>query len=81
MTLNLYRRHGSRCSGGRSLHQMTYETDELRRTWKKCHCPIYASGTLNGWFKRKNTECASWPEAKALSGALGSRGVPSVVEG
>jgi hypothetical protein len=35
---------------------MTYEADELRRNWKKCSCPIYASGTLNGVFKRKNTE-------------------------
>jgi hypothetical protein len=24
MSLNLYRRHGSNCFGGRSLHEMTY---------------------------------------------------------
>ena len=53
MALNVYRRHGSHCSGGRALHDMTYEADELRRAWKKCFCPIYASGTLNGQFKRK----------------------------
>jgi hypothetical protein len=46
---------------------MTYEADELRRTWKKCSCPIYASGTLGGRFKRKNTERPSWQEAKAIS--------------
>ena len=63
--LNLYRRHGSRCPGGRELHDMTYEADELRRTWKKCACPIYASGTLAGKFRRKNTERTSWDEAKA----------------
>lgn len=68
MALNLYRRHGSNCPGGRALHDMTYEADELRRTWKNCACPIYASGTLNGRFKRKNTEQKHWPEAIAIAG-------------
>ena len=45
---------------------MTYEADQLRRNSKKCICPIYASGTLDGKFKRKNTERASWAEAKAV---------------
>src|SRR5215471_15189317 len=67
MALNLYRRHGSNCVGGRSLHEMTYESDELRRNWKRCSCPIYASGTLSGHFKRKNTERSTWPEAKAVA--------------
>jgi integrase/recombinase XerD len=67
MALNLYRRHGSNCPGGRALHEMSYETDELRRTWRKCSCPIYASGTLNRRFKRKNTEKTGWPEAKAMA--------------
>jgi len=66
MALNIYRRHGSHCPGGRALHEMTYDADELRRNWKKCSCPIYASGTLNGQFKRKNTERTAWPEAKAI---------------
>jgi integrase len=66
MGLNVYRRHGSHCPGGRALHEMTYETDELRRNWKKCSCPIYASGTLKGQFKRKNTERTAWAEAKTI---------------
>jgi integrase/recombinase XerD len=66
VALNIYRRHGSHCPGGRALHEMTYEADELRRNWKKCSCPIYASGTLNGNFKRKNTERIAWPEAKTV---------------
>ena len=45
---------------------MTYEADELRRSWKKCSCPIYASGTLGEAFKRKNTERPSWEDAKAV---------------
>lgn len=66
MALNLYRRHGSHCLGGRALHDMSYETDERRRSWKRCFCPIYASGTLSGRFKRKNTERTAWDDAKAL---------------
>jgi integrase len=66
MALNLYRRHGSHCVGGRALHDMSYETDELRRSWKRCFCPTYASGTLAGRFKRKNTERINWDEAKPL---------------
>ncbi|WP_321476606.1 tyrosine-type recombinase/integrase [uncultured Paludibaculum sp.] len=66
MALNIYRRHGSHCLGGRALHAMSYEADELRRSWKTCRCPIYASGTLNGQFKRKNTERTTWDEAKPV---------------
>lgn len=66
MALNVYRRHGSHCSGERALHEMTYEADELRRNWKKCSCPIYASGTLRGQFKRKNTERTAWSDAKPV---------------
>ena len=66
MALNLYRRHGSHCVGHRALHAMSYEADELRRSWKSCRCPIYASGTLNGRFKRRNTERTTWDEAKAV---------------
>ena len=66
MALNLYRRHGSHCSGGRALYDMTYETDEVRRSWKRCSCPIYASGTLNERFKRRNTERLAWPDAKTV---------------
>lgn len=69
MPLNLYRRHfriAGRCVGGHAADSRIYEPEELRRGWKKCHCPIYADGTLGGRFKRKNTKKASWPEAKAV---------------
>jgi integrase len=45
---------------------MTYEADEVRRSWRKCSCPIYASGTLGGKFKRRNTERTAWIEAKSV---------------
>lgn len=48
--------------------------DELRRSSKKCFCPIYASGTLNGKFKRANTEQVHWPEAKAVIAAWEATG-------
>jgi hypothetical protein len=69
MAVNLYRRHHSKCPAGRTLHEMTYEADELRRAWKKYSCPIYVSGTLNGRFKRKNTKQTNWPEAKFTAAA------------
>src|ERR1039457_3555197 len=69
MRLNLYRRHGTHCPGGRALHETTYESDEARRDWKKCACPIYASGSVNRIFKRKNTERTVWDEAKAVAAA------------
>jgi integrase len=67
MALNLYRRHGSHCAGGRPLHARTYESDEARRGWKNCFCPIYASGTVRGSFKRRNTERTTWTDAKTTS--------------
>jgi integrase/recombinase XerC len=66
MALNLYRRHGSNCVGKRALHETTYEGDESRRSWRKCLCPIYASGTIGGKFKRKNTERVEWSHAKGV---------------
>jgi hypothetical protein len=35
MLLNLYRRHGSHCVGGRVFQDTTYEADELRRSWEE----------------------------------------------
>jgi acyl-CoA synthetase (AMP-forming)/AMP-acid ligase II len=69
MPLNLYRRHfriAGKCLGGYEPDFRNYETDELRRGWKKCHCPIYADGTLGGKFKRRNTKKTTWREAKEV---------------
>jgi site-specific recombinase XerD len=70
MALNLYRRHyriAGKCVAGHRPDSRNYEPDELRRGWRKCHCPIYACGTLTGNFKRKNTEHTQWEEAKAVA--------------
>jgi integrase len=77
MPLNLYRRHfrtEGRCLGGYEPDFRNYEHDELRRGWKRCHCPIYADGTLGGKFKRKNTKQTTWPEAKAVANAWEAAG-------
>ena len=37
------------------------------KSWKRCDCPIFASGTLNRTFKRKDTGRAIWEEARATA--------------
>jgi len=74
MALNAYRRRATNCVAGRAFGDRTYEPDELRRAAKKCFCPIYASGTLSGKFKRANTEKSNWAEAKAIIAAWESAG-------
>ena len=74
MALNAYRRHATNCVAGRAFEDRSYEQDELRRTAKKCFCPIYASGTLKGKFKRANTEKSNWAEAKAIVAAWETAG-------
>ncbi len=78
MALNLYRRHfriPGKCVAGHDADSRNYEPEELRRGWKKCHCPIYADGTLAGVFKRRNTKKAIWPDAKAIVAAWEQIGV------
>jgi hypothetical protein len=77
MPLNPYRRHlriTGKCVGAHLPDSRSYEPDELRRGWRKCHCPIYACGTLGGAFKRRNTEHWSWDEAKAVASVWESVG-------
>jgi len=69
-SLNLYRRHfrtAKKCVGGYPPDFPNYKSDELRRSYKKRYCPIYADGTLRGRFKRKNTRQGDWAEAKAVA--------------
>ncbi len=70
MPLNLYRRHSrsaGKCAAGLPPDFRNYETDELRRGWKKCHCPIYADGILAGQFRRKNTKQTAWSDARHVA--------------
>jgi integrase len=64
--LNLYREHTSACTQKRRVRLHNRKTDESPRYgWKKCDCPIYASGTLGDGFRRKKTNHTTWPEAEA----------------
>lgn len=79
MSLTLYRRHTSKCSQGRSRHERSYESDELRRGFKKCQCPIQFEGKIKGvGFVRKSTEKISWEEAKLLAGSWDAAGTQPV---
>jgi integrase len=71
MSLTLYRRHTSKCLQGRPRHERTYESDELRRGFKRCQCPIQFEGKIKGLgFQRKSTDETSWDEAKQVVAAL-----------
>ena len=67
MPLNLYRRHRPECESHRAIDSRSGEFEERKKTWRKCSCSIFVSGTLRGTFKRKNTGTADWTEAKALA--------------
>jgi len=62
--LNLYRRHVKDCSAGHPKGFRSTEGEERRRAWKKCHCPISASGTLKRKFGRRSTGETDWDAAR-----------------
>jgi integrase len=66
MPLNLYRRHRQECEGGHPEESRSGEFEERKKGWKRCGCFIFASGTLNGTFKRKYTGKTNWDDAKAI---------------
>jgi hypothetical protein len=68
MALALYRRHRRDCKAGHPEESRTSEYDERKKGWKRCECPIFLSGTLQGCFKRHNSGQWEWESAKALAG-------------
>ncbi|MGA2350355.1 MAG: tyrosine-type recombinase/integrase [Terracidiphilus sp.] len=67
MGLNLYRRHKRACKAGYPHNHCSGEFEERRKGWKRCDCPIFASGTLNEKFNRKSTDVWDWGEAKEIA--------------
>jgi len=67
--LNLYRRHRLECEAGRAEESRSGEFEERKKSWKKCACPIFASGTLGRKFKRKTTGQSDWEQARAVTTA------------
>lgn len=64
--LTLFRRHGAGCAAKRALDEYTTESDERRRSQKRCRCRIYARGTLDGRYKNWPTRQREWDRAKEV---------------
>src|ERR1700722_8476485 len=67
--LNTYRRHLRDCKGSHLEQSKSGEVQERSKGWKKCQCPIVASGTLAGIFRRASTFRWEWEQAKAITDA------------
>jgi integrase len=67
MALNLYRRHREACEGGHAFDSRSGEFDERKKTWKRCACLIFISGTLDGKFSRKSTDTSHWTDARRIA--------------
>jgi integrase len=66
--LALYRRHRRECKAGHPEESRSSEYDERKKGWKRCDCPIVASGTLNRKFRRQTTGQWEWEPARAMAG-------------
>ena len=69
MALTLYRRHRRECKGGHPYQFRSSEFEERKRGWKRCECPITASGTLHGKYRRQSTGAWEWQAALAVVAA------------
>jgi integrase len=67
MALNLYRRHRRECTAGHPEDSRSGEFEERKKTWRKCACPIFLSGTLAGKFRRDNTGATEWSDARDVA--------------
>ena len=74
MALVLYRRHRRDCKAAYPEQLHTSEFDERKKGYRRCDCPIVASGTLAGRFRRQSTGTWEWDTAKALLAALEQAG-------
>jgi len=74
MALNLYRRHRRDCTAAHAEDSRSGELEERSKKWKRCQCPVFAAGTLQGRFCRRATGKWIWEEAKAVAAAWESAG-------
>lgn len=72
--LSVYRRHKRNCKAGHPKDFRSNEFDERRKGFKKCSCPIFASGTLAGVSRRQTTGAWEWDAAKAVAAQLEASG-------
>src|ERR1017187_2264688 len=66
MALTLYRRHNGNCEGKHPEDSQSLEREERAKTWKKCGCSIYASGSMGKRHKRLRTGQVSWDRANEV---------------
>lgn len=67
--LSVYRRHKRDCKAGHAHELRTSEFDERKKGWKRCECPIVASGTISKVAKRQSTGAWEWDAARAIAAA------------
>jgi len=70
MALRLYRRHRKECEAGHPEDFKSGEFEEGPRGWRRCGCPIHASGTIRGKFKRQSTGQWEWDAASVVLSVL-----------
>lgn len=74
MALALYRRHRLECTAAHQHNSFSTELEERKRGWKRCECPIFASGSLQKKFRRQTTGRWEWDDAKTVAGAFEQAG-------
>lgn len=74
MALNLYRRHRRDCKAGHLEELLSSEFDERKKGWKRCECPIFASGTLAKLYRRQSTGQWEWANAKTVTASWEAAG-------
>lgn len=73
--LSSYRRHRQSCKGDHEHNTRTSEYDERKKGWKRCECPIFISGTLQGSFKRQNSGQWEWEHVRPVIMSYEAAGV------
>lgn len=53
--------------GGHPEDLQSGEFEERRKTWKRCSCPIFISGTLQKKFRRQSAGQWEWEPTKAIA--------------
>lgn len=72
--LNYHRCHGLHCEGEHPAKTFTSEAEERKKNWKRCHCPIIASGSLQRIHRRMATKCTDWAAAALMMAPYIARG-------
>jgi integrase len=62
--VSLLRRHVQSCEAKRPADSYTSELEERRRGFVRCHCKIYAHGTLAGIRRKVGTKQSDWELAR-----------------